>query len=245
MANRENRNHGNSQIDYGNSVLYGMCEGDNIWHVNPDTVAGKMWLIGRSYAASPERQQGKVLNNLDEGSMKKPKINTDTDFFRKVAQIIVRNQESERLDGVIRQMRNVEYTYDFTKDADVLKGSIELVKLLNEMIMMASNQYNKENYVERLAKNNVSFASKYLHIHLPNVIYIMDTYSLINGKNKHKEMCLYDKDYAKLFKTYKDIIPCGYAEHTLRCYFIAQKLDRDGEDCYPRAVDDILMLRGE
>ena len=40
--------------DFGNSVLYDMCE-ENSKHKDVGVVIGKMWLIGRSYAASLER----------------------------------------------------------------------------------------------------------------------------------------------------------------------------------------------
>ena len=40
--------------DFGNNVLYRMCK-ENLLHVDRDVVHGKLWLIGRSYAAAIER----------------------------------------------------------------------------------------------------------------------------------------------------------------------------------------------
>lgn len=46
----------NSRWKFGNSILYQMCE-DNPFHNDADVVIGKIWLIGRSYAAAIERRK--------------------------------------------------------------------------------------------------------------------------------------------------------------------------------------------
>lgn len=46
----------NSRWDFGNRILYKMCE-DNPLHNDADVVIGKIWLIGRSYAAAIERRK--------------------------------------------------------------------------------------------------------------------------------------------------------------------------------------------
>lgn len=45
-----------SRWDFGNSVLYRMCE-EHPCHENADVIVGKIWLIGRSYAAAIERRK--------------------------------------------------------------------------------------------------------------------------------------------------------------------------------------------
>ena len=42
---------------WGNGVLYRMCR-NNPRHRDRDVIVGKMWLIGRAYAASIERGAG-------------------------------------------------------------------------------------------------------------------------------------------------------------------------------------------
>ena len=42
--------------EFGNSILYQMCK-DNPKHDQADVVVGKIWLIGRSYAAAIERRK--------------------------------------------------------------------------------------------------------------------------------------------------------------------------------------------
>ncbi len=46
----------NSRWDFGNSILYRMCE-ENPHHNKEDVIIGKIWLIGRSYAAAIERRK--------------------------------------------------------------------------------------------------------------------------------------------------------------------------------------------
>lgn len=45
-----------SRWDFGNKILYDMCS-DNPLHDNPDVIVGKLWIIGRSYAAAIERRR--------------------------------------------------------------------------------------------------------------------------------------------------------------------------------------------
>ena len=46
----------NSRWEYGNSVLYRMCK-EQPEHKDIDVIVGKIWLIGRSYAAAIERRK--------------------------------------------------------------------------------------------------------------------------------------------------------------------------------------------
>lgn len=45
---------GHNIWDFGNRILYDMCKSAPL-HVNEDEIIGKIWLIGRSYAAAIER----------------------------------------------------------------------------------------------------------------------------------------------------------------------------------------------
>ena len=50
----------NSRWEYGNSVLYRMCE-EEPEHKQIDVIVGKIWIIGRSYAAAIERRKNAVV----------------------------------------------------------------------------------------------------------------------------------------------------------------------------------------
>lgn len=49
----------NSRWEYGNSILYRMCK-EQPEHKDIDVIVGKIWLIGRSYAAAIERRKNAV-----------------------------------------------------------------------------------------------------------------------------------------------------------------------------------------
>ena len=49
---------------FGNEVLYRMCR-ESPLHEDPDVVVGKVWLIGRSYAAAIERRSGSATKGDD------------------------------------------------------------------------------------------------------------------------------------------------------------------------------------
>jgi hypothetical protein len=46
----------NTSWDFGNQVLYDMCRREPL-HEKPDIAIGKLWLIGRTYAAAIERRR--------------------------------------------------------------------------------------------------------------------------------------------------------------------------------------------
>lgn len=49
---------------YGNEVLYSMCD-KSPFHTDVHEIVGKIWLIGRSYAAAIERRKGSVQDSDD------------------------------------------------------------------------------------------------------------------------------------------------------------------------------------
>ncbi len=51
--------------DFGNGILYSMCR-QNPFHDRPEIVVGKVWLIGRSYAAAIERGRKKSKESSDK-----------------------------------------------------------------------------------------------------------------------------------------------------------------------------------
>ncbi|MDR2712034.1 MAG: hypothetical protein LBB91_02850 [Clostridiales bacterium] len=222
---------------FGDKVLYCMCEEKPHHYKDADAVEGKMWLIGRSYAASPERRQGRKLNG-NKNTEKTQK--TDSDFLIKIAERIADSSESMELDAKIKHMQGDKYSYNFDDDIDIFVKTIQLVELLNELVKAASNIYNNG---ERNAENNISFASKYLHFHLRHIVYLKDTYSYDNAQAKYPDVqeqsrIILQEFGEKLKGHYKE-----YLKHTIRCYFVAKELKKNGEDCSPRAVDNLLLGR--
>jgi threonyl-tRNA synthetase len=84
----------NNNDIYGNQILYDMCK-QCPTHTDKDKFASKMWLIGRTYAASPERHQGKIgnkeLSKQQKENLKRELAKlaedkkSDSDFLWKIA----------------------------------------------------------------------------------------------------------------------------------------------------------------
>lgn len=53
----------NREESFGNQILYKMCK-EAPDHKDPKVVEGKIWLIGRSYSASLERQKGSIESSI-------------------------------------------------------------------------------------------------------------------------------------------------------------------------------------
>ena len=60
--------------EFGNNILYKMCE-ENPKHNKSNVVVGKIWLIGRSYAAAIERRKGGEKTGDFYFDVVAPKIN--------------------------------------------------------------------------------------------------------------------------------------------------------------------------
>lgn len=254
---------------YGDKYLYRMSK-DALENIETKKIASMIWLIGRSYAASPERIKG--IKNEENY---KPDI-----IFEKLANKMVEILEStkDKLDK--------EYNYDCSKeDIDLLKESIQIVININSCrFLNDSNILNEKNDVN----NMISFSSKILHFCLPKTVFIIDQYSRIGTKrlfdlirNKTKEINVNDElkikiENLRVFdkKKYSDIVDklkvklgiedvkkneaiIEYIKHVSGCYVIAKyckengfsgiKIDDDNESICstPRLVDSILLNIGE
>lgn len=130
--------------DFGNSILYEMCE-KNPYHQSASIIVGKIWLIGRSYAAAIERRKNAELT--DSG---------DDFYFNDVAPKML-NIGTE-LDARISELKK----YDSINEAN-LKDVIETHSFLTETFSDISGM------------NKRSLASKYLHFHVPHMFYIYDS----------------------------------------------------------------------
>jgi hypothetical protein len=134
----------NLPLDFGNQILYKMCA-DYPDHNDVDVVGGKIWLIGRAYAASLER--------------KKPQgISTDT-LYRQVTRAIVASDIDQQL-AYLKSNFNESLS---AKDSHVIE---QILKLHNSFV----NTLTRYTQIDKR-----SLASKYLHFHLPTLIYIYDS----------------------------------------------------------------------
>ena len=161
-------------MDYrtGNDALYDMCE-KHPYHTDIDVIVSKIWLIGRSYAASIERSKDAKIGEE----------NTDSFYYDKVAPTI--KKYSDELDGELDRIRQLKGDY---------KENVESILSLHKFLM------KKFNSITQL--QNRSLASKYLHFHCRDKFLIFDSRAqaaarkAIQRPDKPKDWVeLYDPDY--------------------------------------------------
>lgn len=178
----------NNPDTFGNQILYDMCvnNADHPWG-KADILADKIWLIGRSYAASPERRY-RFNNGYKSKDFEKEIARGDGtgQYFYKTAEYILEDKENySELVSLLEKMR--PYSFDGgDEDIKQLKNAIHCVALFNGMIKSASKKYDDE-FNETLSgkvkyKNQISFCSKFLHFHAPHTIFIIDRFSREGGR---------------------------------------------------------------
>ena len=140
---------------WGNEVLYRMCA-ERPGHICIDTVADKLWLIGRSYAASVDRQRNeKSLDGPDD----------DVRYhIERTAWLMIQNGLDDQLDKV--------------KDID--RPTLTNVPRILEVHHFLTELFNKPRREGGSGQKKRSLASKYLHFHQPKAFFIFD--SISSGK---------------------------------------------------------------
>lgn len=117
----------------GNEVLYKLCEYHHLSKKEQVYIAAQMWLIGRSYAASPERRDYDVPlvwtnsgNGLDS-------------YFELLAKELLSDKFKEELNSIINLFPNSsdshdEYTLDNNNNIKILTNSIKAVLGFNNLL---------------------------------------------------------------------------------------------------------------
>ena len=179
---------------FGNRILYDMCSRKDPEAQNTEALGDKIWLIGRSYAASPERRytwKKDEKNNAEQKKLTTTGDGTET-YFHYIA---------GQLQFPIDDFKNQEYRFDFSDDdLQKLKSSIEAVLEFSNSVRDANKKYdedyNKAQADHMIHRNQLSFSSKFLHFHYPDSIFIFDDFSAHGGrylfpKQKRKDTKVY------------------------------------------------------
>lgn len=100
--------------DIGNKTLYELCEKYPLYDNPPcvDALSGQIWLIGRSYAASPERRHYKWTeedNNPRQGGN-----GLDT-FFKSLAQELLNDSGFKEIIDFIKDNREKQYEFNYSE----------------------------------------------------------------------------------------------------------------------------------
>ena len=193
----------NSGISVGNEVLYTLCRDYPLLkEKNPKDMnerrrlqglAAELWLIGRSYAASPERRDyGEKIEWTNSGN------GLDT-YFDLLAEKLWSDGYYNELKSIVENLENLGkykfYPSSEENDKNILVAVIinvlkfnALLKEIryavdeNELLRHVGKDNDKLEILKNNQKNMLSFSSKFLHFHFPDVIFIIDTITMEHFK---------------------------------------------------------------
>ena len=259
-------------ISVGNKVLYDLCKS---YPMNDDVngLIAKLWLIGRSYSASIERRHygmeySKSINKKTELSLNTDGNGSDS-YFKGISDAMIRDNEYQNIINSINLLMNKKFYYNFDNDKETLKEICNLVFNFNLMIRRAIEKFddeklkefedfNKKSKQDRNLNDFISFSSKFLHFHLPEIVFIFDRFSFkhakrkIDKKKKSNYVFVISK-YEILFEipqnsvksinlSYRNEKEKDYVQHVERCYAIMCTLHEKYKcDITPRMVDNFLI----
>ena len=220
--NTELKKINDSSWGYGNEILYCMAQNSHDL-TDKDKLAGAIWLIGRAYAASPQRRSyGTMEDNLlgyikTDGKLasKCPiwPVRTQNDgregFFDEISANIIANLDFEG--WMSSHSRFSEpYKYDcLATDINKLTKSIIAVLQFNILLSKALEKFDEVPQKNVFGKyrvfcsNHISFSSKFLHFYFPHTVFIIDNFArdggklLFDGYNTNKPRGLYEPHNAK------------------------------------------------
>ena len=255
-------------ISIGNKVLYDLCKS---YPMNDDVngMIAKLWLIGKSYSTSIDRRNyGKEYSKIDIGGTKL-NLNTGSNgtdsYFKTVSNTIINDEEYQNLLDKIYELKNKKFNYIFKDDKEILEEICNLIFKFNSIIRRSIEKVD-ENALKEFENKNakfkqdrnlinfISFSSKFLHFHLPNIVFIIDQFSSNHAKSIiNKKIVLKDSNRNIIFEISKLNVKTikyqsnnykekDYVHHVEKCYAIMCKLHEIYKsNISPRMVDNFLM----
>ena len=177
---------------YGNEILYRMASAGGL--TDAEKLAGAMWLIGRTYAASPQRRNyGTVENNegyIDaEGKCPsrrprwpvRPQNDGRDEFFGAIARTMVEdNAYTTAVCGWQSELGEGYYYNNSSGDMDRLISVICAVLGFNLILGRALEWYDMAQ-PGFFCSHHVSFSSKLLHFFFPHSVFIVDSFAKDGG----------------------------------------------------------------
>lgn len=249
----------------GNDLLYGFCNKVENW-LDKDYLSPQIWLIGRSYAASPQRRTYKKNKNGEQSKTELADKGDGTDaFFDDLATKLLDNPTYVMLIEKVKTLKGEQFNYkdnDLKHDLDILKDTTQSVITFNKILRETIKKI--DNTDDDSLINFTSFSSKFLHFYVPEIFYIIDSVSnetLRGAFNKNAQKAsIGDEDKTRYDDLLKDLTQqvhyysdntneknsgLEYIKHCCRAHVIACKLNGEVEkykiQINPRAVDNYLL----
>ena len=233
---------------FGNQTLYDMCTRGNI--TIPTELADQIWLIGRSYSASPERRFRNPSAAITRGR-------GTGDYFQHIANYIISRPAFAIILSKMKSLAPLKFDCS-PSDFSYLCISVQCVEEFNELVKEASKDYDAKYNPSIISPptiyvNQISFCSKFLHFQMPENFFITDQFTEKGAKQlfstKCKKECNLDKEKInsmvrkgfsdEMDNTFKNIPPCSitsadvfdYKIHVMRSYALGVVLKKI-ECCY-------------
>ena len=218
----DEKNYFKKNYGLGNDILYNLCNDMPLWKIinrneesffkydnkysAKEALAAQMWLIGRSYSASPERRNYRIeknKNNHEKLILGSSGDGLDTYFDLLANELLNKIKGDNDFINALNKLNGKKYNFgnNFEKDADILIASVEAVLGLNKLLKdiryaideediktyLRKNMFVDDNY-KNGQTNALSFCSKFLHFHYPNTVFIMDNITKDHFKGRGKEL---------------------------------------------------------
>lgn len=245
----------------GNELLYGFCKNADNWS-KKEFLSPQIWLIGRSYAASPQRRSYKKNKNGERSQTELSDKGDGTDtFFDELADNLLNDKEYKSLIKEIKGLQKESYEYEdnIESDKNILICTAQSVIKFNKILRKAIKDIDNAKDDDGLT-NFMSFSSKFLHFYAPKVFFITDSISeatLRSLFNSNINLTSLDSDdikkYTDLLQKLKDEFDnekaenngFDYIRHCCRAYVLACRLKKDSDNpgvvITPRAIDNYLL----
>lgn len=188
--------------DLANNCIYRLFK-ENFEHDPAQKIIAKTWILGKTYSVA-----------LDRGRKKKNKgedIDGNTFYSETIPKKIQWTELDDKLNHLKKKFNKIEYGN--------LKEILSVHNSLSEQIHKISGQ-------------STSFASKYLHFHLPELYFIYDSFAKYNQSEVLKRI----PDYKS------DLKNSEYSEFVLKCLYLRERIKtKIGKELSPREMDDFLL----
>lgn len=234
-----------ADCDIGNKTLYALCEKYPLYD-NPgeDALSGQIWLIGRAYAASPERRHYKWLGKTKKDNNPGQGGNGLDIFFKSLAQELLNDPEFEKIVDFIKVNRERHYDFDYSeKDIGLLLQVGDIVNSFNNVLKESIKRVDKnfmKAHPDAEINNFISFSSKYMHFQLRNVVFIKDSISAA-----HLSKMGIKADNEKLKSAIKNKQCSEYHKHVIKEYvFGCMAKEQNIPYITPRNIDTYVLSYG-
>ena len=155
---------------YSNEILYSATNGisilppaKNATEAQLDKLASVMLLIGRTYAASPERRKG--AKSINDGMIT---------FFAALAQKMIQSENYAEWRKTVVELSEAHYAFDgCEEDYRLLQSAHHCVFMLDTIIREFIKTIDEKESLDDV-DHCLSFCSKLLHFIVPQIFFIKD-----------------------------------------------------------------------